>query len=118
MNITHLIYVMACLIPVFPVRHARSVNGELRRISAMEPCELFSYAKLHGVPIDLVQQVCVRVHCIDRGSVALMIVSLVCPGEGARRQITSGEFRRRWYCYPCRRSINDAVGMQCVANAA
>ena len=44
------------------VRHARSVNGELRRISAMEPCELFSYAKLHGVPIDLVQQVCFRVH--------------------------------------------------------
>ena len=39
------------------VRHARSVLGEIRRIQAMQPEELMTYAKEHGAPVDLVRYV-------------------------------------------------------------
>jgi pyridoxal 5'-phosphate synthase pdxS subunit len=39
------------------VRHARSIFGEIRRLSAMSKDELYSYAKSIMAPIDLVQYV-------------------------------------------------------------
>ena len=39
------------------VRHARSVLGEIRRIQALQPEELMTYAKEHGAPVDLVRYV-------------------------------------------------------------
>lgn len=38
------------------VRHARSVNGEIRRISSMDEDELFTYAKEIRAPYDLVRE--------------------------------------------------------------
>jgi pyridoxal 5'-phosphate synthase pdxS subunit len=38
------------------VRHARSVNGEIRRLSTMDEDELFAYAKEIRAPYDLVKQ--------------------------------------------------------------
>jgi pyridoxal 5'-phosphate synthase pdxS subunit len=39
------------------VRHARTVNGEIRRLQTMDEAELFSYAKTIQAPYDLVRQV-------------------------------------------------------------
>lgn len=39
------------------VRHARSIFGEIRRLSAMSTDELYSYAKTIAAPIELVQYV-------------------------------------------------------------
>lgn len=39
------------------VNHARTVNGEIRRIVSMDEAELFTYAKKMQVPVDLVQQI-------------------------------------------------------------
>jgi pyridoxal 5'-phosphate synthase pdxS subunit len=39
------------------VRHARTVNGEIRRLQTMDETELFSYAKTIQAPYDLVRQV-------------------------------------------------------------
>lgn len=39
------------------VRHARTVNREIKRLTTMDPDELFVYAKNMGAPLDLVQQV-------------------------------------------------------------
>jgi pyridoxal 5'-phosphate synthase pdxS subunit len=38
------------------VRHARTVNGEIRRLTTMDEDELFSYAKEIRAPYDLVKQ--------------------------------------------------------------
>ena len=38
------------------VRHARAVNGEIRRISSMDEDELYSYAKEIRAPYDLVKE--------------------------------------------------------------
>jgi len=38
------------------VRHARTVNGELKKLKAMDDVELFTYAKKIGAPIGLVQE--------------------------------------------------------------
>ncbi len=38
------------------VRHARTVNGEIRKLTTMDENELYTYAKTIGAPIDLVQQ--------------------------------------------------------------
>lgn len=37
------------------VRHARAVNGAIRRLAAMDECELFTYAKEIGAPYRLVK---------------------------------------------------------------
>lgn len=37
------------------VRHARQINREIRVAQAMNPAELYGYAKQLGVPIDLLQ---------------------------------------------------------------
>ena len=39
------------------VRHARTVNSEIRRLQNMDRVELFTYAKNIGAPVNLVQQV-------------------------------------------------------------
>ena len=39
------------------VRHARAVHSEIRKVQSMDPDEMFVFAKDHGVPIALVQQV-------------------------------------------------------------
>merc|ERR1740133_861773 len=39
------------------VRHARAVNREIRRLKTMDEVELYTYAKEHGAPVDLVKQV-------------------------------------------------------------
>jgi pyridoxal 5'-phosphate synthase pdxS subunit len=39
------------------VRHARSIFGEIRRLSSMAPEELFTYAKTLGAPLSLVQEI-------------------------------------------------------------
>ena len=39
------------------VRHARAVMGECRRLKTMDKVEMYTYAKLHGVPVALVEQV-------------------------------------------------------------
>lgn len=39
------------------VRHARTVNKEIKRLTTMDKVELFTYAKDIGAPINLVQQV-------------------------------------------------------------
>jgi len=38
------------------VRHARSVNGAVKRLKALDECELFTYAKEIGAPYDLVKK--------------------------------------------------------------
>jgi len=38
------------------VRHARAVNGAIRRLKAMDECELFTYAKEIGAPYALVKK--------------------------------------------------------------
>lgn len=38
------------------VRHARAVNGAIKRLSALDECELFTYAKEIGAPYDLVKK--------------------------------------------------------------
>jgi len=38
------------------VRHARTVNGEIRKLTTMDENELYTYAKTIGAPIELVQQ--------------------------------------------------------------
>lgn len=38
------------------VRHARAVNGAIRRLKAMDECELFTYSKEIGAPYALVKQ--------------------------------------------------------------
>ena len=38
------------------VKHARTVNGEIRRLKTMDPDELFAYAKEIQAPYDLVKQ--------------------------------------------------------------
>ena len=38
------------------VRHARTVNREIRMAQAMSPSELYGYAKQLGVPLDLLQK--------------------------------------------------------------
>jgi len=38
------------------VRHARSVNGAVRRLAALDDCELHTYAKEIGAPLDLVRK--------------------------------------------------------------
>lgn len=37
------------------VRHARAVNGAIRRLKAMDECELFTYSKEIGAPYRLVK---------------------------------------------------------------
>jgi pyridoxal 5'-phosphate synthase pdxS subunit len=39
------------------VRHARSVNGAIKRLKALDDCELHTYAKEIGAPYDLVKLV-------------------------------------------------------------
>ena len=39
------------------MRHARSVNGAVKRLKALDECELFTYAKEIGAPYDLVKKV-------------------------------------------------------------
>eukprot|EP00937_MAST-01D_sp_MAST-1D-sp2_P002741 g2741.t1 len=39
------------------VRHARAVQGEIRRLKSLDPDEQFVFAKEHMVPLNLVQQV-------------------------------------------------------------
>merc|ERR1719208_261577 len=39
------------------VHHARSLNGEIRKIVGMDDVELYTYARKHGVPVELVKQV-------------------------------------------------------------
>lgn len=41
------------------VKHARTVNSAIRRLTSMDPDELFSYAKEISAPLDLVKQVAV-----------------------------------------------------------
>eukprot|EP00456_Euglypha_rotunda_P001518 TRINITY_DN10284_c0_g2_i9.p1 TRINITY_DN10284_c0_g2~~TRINITY_DN10284_c0_g2_i9.p1 ORF type:complete len:211 (+),score=64.78 TRINITY_DN10284_c0_g2_i9:95-634(+) len=36
------------------VRHARSVNGEIKRLQGMDESEVFQFAKEHSAPLDLV----------------------------------------------------------------
>merc|ERR1711957_1124746 len=38
-------------------RHARAGNREIRRLKTMDEVELYTYAKEHGAPVDLVKQV-------------------------------------------------------------
>lgn len=38
------------------VRHARAVNGAVKRLKALDECELFTYAKEIGAPYDLVKK--------------------------------------------------------------
>lgn len=38
------------------VRHARAVNGAIKRLKALDDCELHTYAKEIGAPLDLVRQ--------------------------------------------------------------
>lgn len=38
------------------VRHARAVNGAIKRLAALDDCELYTYAKEIGAPYDLVKQ--------------------------------------------------------------
>jgi len=38
------------------VRHARAVNGAIRRLKALDDCELHTYSKEIGAPYDLVKQ--------------------------------------------------------------
>jgi pyridoxal 5'-phosphate synthase pdxS subunit len=38
------------------VRHARTVNGAIKRLASMDECELFTYAKEIGAPYDLVKK--------------------------------------------------------------
>merc|ERR1711957_831064 len=38
------------------VRHALSVNGAVRRLAALDDCELHTYAKEIGAPLDLVRK--------------------------------------------------------------
>merc|ERR1711957_294461 len=38
------------------VRHARSVNGAVKRLKALDECELFTHAKEIGAPYDLVKK--------------------------------------------------------------
>jgi pyridoxal 5'-phosphate synthase pdxS subunit len=37
------------------VRHMRSINGEIRRLAALDEAELYTVAKEHGAPIDLIR---------------------------------------------------------------
>jgi len=39
------------------VRHARAVQGEIRKIQGMDKVEMYTYAKNWGVPVSLVEQV-------------------------------------------------------------
>ena len=39
------------------VRHARAVNSELKKIMTLEDVECFTYAKNHGVPVEIVQTI-------------------------------------------------------------
>lgn len=38
------------------VRHARAVNGAIKRLAALDECELYTYAKEIGAPYELVKQ--------------------------------------------------------------
>merc|ERR1719424_2430227 len=38
------------------VRHARAVNGAIKRLAALDECELYTYSKEIGAPFDLVKK--------------------------------------------------------------
>ena len=38
------------------VRHARAVNGAIKRLAALDECELYTYSKEIGAPFDLVRK--------------------------------------------------------------
>jgi pyridoxal 5'-phosphate synthase pdxS subunit len=48
------------------VRHMRSILGEIKRLGAMDEDELYSVAKQHQAPYDLVK------HCAENGSLPVV----------------------------------------------